>query len=100
SIRTDELEQVMAAAIAGLGIAQVPHLPLQRTIDAGTLVVLLEDYEPAGVPIWIVYPARRTAPRRVRAFVDFMLAPPSRPLHFPGTLPGPPLPAAALARRG
>ncbi len=105
AVRTDELEQVMAAAIAGLGIAQVPHLPLQRTIDAGTLVVLLEDYEPAGVPIWIVYPARRTAPRRVRAFVDFMLAPPSRPLYFPGALPAaalpaPARPAASQASRG
>jgi DNA-binding transcriptional LysR family regulator len=94
SIRTDDLEQVMAAAIAGLGIAQVPHLPLQRPIDARALVVLLEEYEPPGIPLWIVYPARRTVPRRVRAFVDFMLAPPSRTVDFPGALP-----AAASARR-
>lgn len=93
-IRTDDLEQVMAAALAGLGIAQVPHLPLARPIEAGRLVVLLEEYEPPGVPLWVVYPARRTVPRRVRAFVDFMLAPPSGA----ATLPGEPL-AAAVARR-
>ena len=34
-IRTDDLEQVMAAAVAGLGIAWVPHLPLQAAIADG-----------------------------------------------------------------
>ena len=75
-IRTDDLEQVMAAAVAGLGIAWVPHLPLQSAIADGRLVVLMPELETAGVALWIVYPARRALPRRVRAFVDFLLAPP------------------------
>jgi DNA-binding transcriptional LysR family regulator len=75
-IRTDDLEQVMAAAVAGLGIAWVPHLPLQSAIAAGRLVVLMPELETAGVALWVVYPARRVLPRRVRAFVDFLLAPP------------------------
>jgi LysR family transcriptional regulator for bpeEF and oprC len=75
-IRTDDMEQVMAAALSGLGIAQVPHLPLQHAIAANRLVVLMPEHEPAGVALWIVYPARRTLPKRVRAFVDFMVSPP------------------------
>ena len=77
--RTDDLEQVMAAAIAGLGVAWVPHLPLQSVIAAGRLEVLMPELESAGVALWVVYPARRALPRRVRAFVDFLLAPPLDP---------------------
>lgn len=71
-VRTDDMEQVIACALAGLGIAQVPHLPMVPALENGQLVALLEDYEKPDVPLWIVYPARRTVPRRVRAFVDFM----------------------------
>ena len=71
-IRTDDMEQVIASALAGLGIAQVPYVPLVRAFESKQLIVLLEAHEMAGVPLWIVYPARRTVPRRVRAFVDFM----------------------------
>ncbi len=92
-VQTDDAEQAMAAVLAGLGVAQVPHLPLQQQIDSGALRVLLEDYEPPGVPVWLVYPARRTLPRRVRAFIDFMVAPPSRPVVFPGVRPTAPLTA-------
>ncbi len=72
-IKTDDMEQVMASALAGLGIAQVPYSPLYHEISAGRLVVLLEEYEPARMPIWVVYPARRTLPKRLRSFVDFLL---------------------------
>jgi DNA-binding transcriptional LysR family regulator len=72
-IRTDDMEQVMAAALAGLGIAQVPYSPVYDEIAAGRLVVLLEKYEPARMPIWVVYPARRTLPKRLRSFIDFLL---------------------------
>lgn len=85
-IRTDDMEQVMAAAIAGLGIARVPHLPLQPAIAANRLVVLMPERETAGIALWIVYPARRALPRRVRVFVDFLLAPPLDP-RLGGTTP-------------
>jgi DNA-binding transcriptional LysR family regulator len=78
-IRTDDMEQAMAAALAGLGIAQVPHLPLQHAIAANRLVVLMPEHETTGVSLWIVYPARRALPKRVRAFVDFLLSPPLDP---------------------
>ncbi len=76
----------MAAALSGLGIAQVPHLPLQHAIAANRLVVLMPEHEQAGVALWIVYPARRTLPKRVRAFVDFIVSPPLDP-RLGGTAP-------------
>ena len=86
-IRTDDLEQVMAAAVAGLGIAWVPHLPLQPAIADGRMVVLMPELETTGVALWVVYPARRVLPRRVRAFVDFLLAPPLDPRQGGRTAP-------------
>jgi DNA-binding transcriptional LysR family regulator len=76
-VKTDDMEQVMASALAGLGIAQVPYSPLYHEIAQGRLVVLLEQYEPARMPIWVVYSARRTLPRRLRSFVDFLLEVPA-----------------------
>jgi len=87
AIRTDDMEQVMAAAIAGLGIAWVPHLPLQPAITDGRMVVLMPELETSGVALWVVYPARRALPRRVRAFVDFLLAPPLDPRRGGRTAP-------------
>jgi DNA-binding transcriptional LysR family regulator len=87
-IRTDDMEQVMAAALSGLGIAQVPHLPLQHAIAANRLVVLMPEHEADGISFWIVYPARRALTKRVRAFIDFMLSPPLPP-HLGGTTPFP-----------
>jgi DNA-binding transcriptional LysR family regulator len=76
-VKTDDMEQVMASALAGLGIAQVPYPPLYHDIAAGRLVVLLEQFEPSRMPIWVVYSARRTLPKRLRSFVDFLVGLPA-----------------------
>lgn len=78
-IRTDDIEQAMGAALACVGIAQVPFLPLQHAIAAKRLVVLMPDHDTAGISLWLVYPARRTLPKRLRAFIDFMISPPLPP---------------------
>src|SRR3546814_18406588 len=40
-------------------------------LRAGRLKILLEDYEPAPIPVHLVQLGGRRAPARVRAFVDF-----------------------------
>src|SRR3546814_16091283 len=48
--------------------------PTRRSSDllrAGRLKILLEDYEPAPIPVHLVQLGGRRAPARVRAFVDF-----------------------------
>jgi DNA-binding transcriptional LysR family regulator len=40
-------------------------------VRAGRLRLVLEDYEPAPLPIHVIYREGRRAPGRVRAFVDF-----------------------------
>lgn len=59
------------AAVAGHGIVRSPSFIAGPDIAAGRLVPLLEDYEPAPLNIYAVYPAQRYLTPKVRAFIDF-----------------------------
>lgn len=59
------------AALAGRGVTRVLSYMVASDLRAGRLRLLLEDYEPAPLPVHLVYREGRRAPARVRAFVDF-----------------------------
>jgi DNA-binding transcriptional LysR family regulator len=62
---TNENEGVIAAAREGLGITSTNGWACQRDLDRGLLVVLLEDWNLAGIPIHAYFPtgaATRAAP--------------------------------------
>jgi DNA-binding transcriptional LysR family regulator len=64
----------MAAARAGFGIARVPDFVAENNLKNGSLVRLLEKYEPAApVTMYVVYPHTRHLASKVRAFVDFLV---------------------------
>ncbi|WP_422650844.1 LysR family transcriptional regulator [Cupriavidus sp. H18C1] len=72
-----------AAAVAGLGIIQVPATAMQARLAAGELVEILPDFAPPPMPIALLYAQRRNLPRRVRVFMDWIaqiLAPHLEPL--------------------
>jgi DNA-binding transcriptional LysR family regulator len=64
-------EVAIDAAVAGAGITRALSYMVAAHVRAGRLRLLLEDYEPAPLPIHVVYREGRRAPGRVRAFVDF-----------------------------
>jgi len=68
-------EAVRAAVLGGLGIGMVPvwHF-VDREIEEGRLVRLLEAWEPPAQPIHAVYPTRRFLVPKVRAMIDFLAA--------------------------
>ncbi len=72
-LRVELLQQAMVGALAGLGIAQLPSTLVDRALDDGRLLRLLPEYESQGIEAWVVYPAQRSLPRRVRAVVDFLV---------------------------
>ena len=57
-------------ALAGHGIVSKSELDVRADIASGRLVVLLEDFPAAPLPLQMVFPPGRTQPRRVRAFAD------------------------------
>ena len=57
------------AAVAGLGIAQLPEGLVRRDIEAGRLVPLLEGYAIDRSGIYLVFPSNRHPSAAVKAFV-------------------------------
>lgn len=60
------------AALAGMGICQLPDFYILPHVTKGDLVLILEDFRGAEEPIWAVYPERRHLTPKVRGLVDRM----------------------------
>lgn len=76
-------------AIAGMGLALLPHWLVNDDLQAGTLVNVFPDYEVTATDFstaaWLVYPSRAYVPLKVRVFIDFLkqaisIKPPRFPL--------------------
>ncbi len=65
-------ESVIQAAMAGLGIIQVPHWLAASAIGYGKLKVIMEDTISTGSPVWIVYPQKKHLSARVQAFIEWV----------------------------
>jgi DNA-binding transcriptional LysR family regulator len=63
-------ESTLEAALAGMGVCQLPDFYVRRAVREGQLVTLLDEVEPAAQPIWAVYPQRRHLLPKVRVLVD------------------------------
>ncbi len=61
-----------AAALAGLGIIQVPEPGVRAHIEAGRLVDILTRWRPAPMPVSLVYANRRHLSQRVQVFMDWV----------------------------
>jgi DNA-binding transcriptional LysR family regulator len=65
---------IVDAALAGMGICQVPLFYVRDHMAAGRLSRVLPDLGPPPEPIWAVYPARRHLRPKVRNLVDVLEA--------------------------
>jgi DNA-binding transcriptional LysR family regulator len=61
-----------SAALAGLGIIQVPALGIRRLIDEGRLVSVMEQWTAEPMPVSLLYANRRQLAPRVLAFMDWL----------------------------
>jgi len=69
---TNDGEQIRAAVLTGLGIAQAPYWLFAQDLSAGTVVRILRKYEPPALPISAVRPASRRFATKVSVFIDFV----------------------------
>jgi len=60
------------ACLAGLGIIQSPTAGLREHLESGRLVEILPQYPPEPMPVSIIYAHRRSLPRRVQVFMDWI----------------------------
>jgi DNA-binding transcriptional LysR family regulator len=75
SLKANNGDALVAAAIAGQGIVYQPAFLVDREIAAGLLVPIELDYPPMQLDgIFAAYPAQRRPPAKVRAFIDYLVA--------------------------
>ncbi|WKE65019.1 LysR family transcriptional regulator [Gallaecimonas kandeliae] len=71
-ITTNGADAYMAAALAGLGLAQCPSYDARRHLVSGHLQELLAAYPPKPMPLAILFPQRGQLSRRVQLFADWL----------------------------
>lgn len=69
---TSDMVALRRAALAGVGIVQLPRLIMRTEFAEGLLVPLLPDWEPRREIIHLVYPSRRGQLPAVRALIDHL----------------------------
>lgn len=65
-------ELYTSAALAGLGLVQVPRYRIERELAAGHLKIVLPGMPPAPMPVSVVYPQNRQVSARVRVFTQWL----------------------------
>jgi len=69
---TDDMASLREAAIAGIGVVQMPTMMIWQDIDAGRLIHILPDWRPRAGIIHAVFPSRRGLLPSVRTLLDFL----------------------------
>jgi DNA-binding transcriptional LysR family regulator len=64
-------EAAVDAAIAGLGVTRVLSYQIESALRAGELMLVLEAFEPAPIPVSFVYARQGRLPLKLRALLDF-----------------------------
>jgi LysR family transcriptional regulator, regulator for bpeEF and oprC len=71
-VALEDENSYVAAAHAGLGIAQIPAFVLKESMERGTLDLVLGDWFPEPSPLYVVYPQHGHLSGRIRVFVDWV----------------------------
>lgn len=73
-ISVHTVETYIAAAVAGLGLIQVPAFDVIDLLNEGKLTEVLPRSRPAPMPVHALYPHRKHLSPRVRVFMDWVAA--------------------------
>ena len=71
-LRANIADALRVAALNGSGLTQLPSYMIGLDIQNGKLLPVLEEFEPAPLPINLVYAHRKHMSVKVRSFVDYM----------------------------
>ncbi len=74
SLRADNGDALLEAAIGGLGLIYQPRFLLDEAVSAGRLELLELDHPPMEIDgVFAVYPATRHPEAKLRAFIDYLV---------------------------
>lgn len=70
---TDDMAQLLHAAIEGVGIVKLPTMVVDPHIASGALVDITPEWKPRGGIVHAVFPSRRGLLPSVRSFIHFLV---------------------------
>ena len=73
-LAANNTQMLLAAALAGAGIAYGPTFVFGERIAAGDLMALLPDHRTADLAIHALYPSARNISLKARRFIDHLIA--------------------------
>jgi len=79
SVRYNSGYSLVDAAIKGLGIVQLPDYYVQKHLESGELVSLLDNLREPEEAIWALYPHNRHLSPKIRLLLDYLAAHLSKP---------------------
>lgn len=71
---TDDMSQLLYAALEGVGVVKLPSMVADEYIASGRLVDVLPGWAPRSGIVHAVFPSRRGLLPSVRSFIDFLAA--------------------------
>lgn len=71
SMFVNDSEAMVACALAGLGLIQIPRVSVAEHLERGALVQVLADLSAVTRPVSILYPSRQYLTPQVRAFIEW-----------------------------
>jgi DNA-binding transcriptional LysR family regulator len=69
---TDDMMALRQAALAGVGVVQLPTMTIREEIRTGSIVHVLSDWVPRAGVVHAVFPSRRGMLPALRQFIDFL----------------------------
>ncbi len=78
---TDDMAQLLHAALAGVGVVKLPSMVADEHIASGRLVNVTPGWAPRGGIVHAVFPTRRGLLPSVRSLIDFLASEYSRALN-------------------
>lgn len=78
-VRYNSGYSLVDAAIKGLGIVQLPDYYVQKHLESGELVSLLDNLREPEEAIWALYPHNRHLSPKIRLLLDYLAAHLSKP---------------------
>lgn len=72
SLMVSDNDSAIEAAVSGMGITRLLSYQISPQLAAGTLKIILSEYEPKPVPVHIMHSEGRYTSAKIRAFVDLM----------------------------
>lgn len=73
ALMTNHIDTILAAAVAGLGIAGLPSFAVGDAIRNGVLERVLPAWRGITLTLYVAMPTRKHVPARTRAFADFLV---------------------------